>query len=632
MIIQIDDDAQLRKCQEINVYKGTKVYAYPSTIVLTPHNCKFLFFENKAKLLARQNCLDSKLNKWGEYFSFEVATPSPLSLDDIVKQVSCPITLKNDELLDENLHDRAKGFIFGYYLGLYKSTSPHVARMSAIQKRIYDITVAVKNNDGQSNALFNQELADLDNEYASFDSETKRAKSLWKERTKEFGIDENSLIKFLKKYDSEVDVKRKFCDKESIRTRKRFSEYKLWQLDEYSKEIRIHTEYLMEKETPKDMPSDELDVADDFSSVKLNKKDELSILFNRIVTDLLSPATMVTRDDLRLKPADIVTRIEQSARHILQENKKEWERSEERMFFYHLRENISNFKPFNLKEIDNIIWQSLAAFILKGNDFDELVRYLSTNSIPTYQYALALWGATCGYVQLSKGILEASLKEPVQKRLYKTAYSLLYKRKYEETLEAIPTPLPIVASSLEVRVKKIVERTKGHKPSADDEIFIKDALSHADNDAKKFIEAIGRSKMHKGRTLFKTLKKELYPEYNIKTDKRNDKKKDDSPTLFGDFKSIISDKEAVHYIESFLKGNSLKDKVVSLFKDFQKEYQPEGYYFNKPDKYKRNNSEVIEHFVKWCFSKKNELRIQWSKEASELMDKLEKNLLKIYHD
>ncbi len=49
--------------------------------------------------------------------------------------------------------------------------------------------------------------------------------------------------------------------------------------------------------------------------------------------------------------------------------------------------------------------QNLAAFVLKGEDFEELKDYLEANAVEDCRYAFALWGALTGYVSISRKVL-----------------------------------------------------------------------------------------------------------------------------------------------------------------------------------------------------------------------------------
>ena len=75
------------------------------------------------------------------------------------------------------------------------------------------------------------------------------------------------------------------------------------------------------------------------------------------------------------------------------------------------------------------------------------------------------------------------------------------------------------------------------------------------------------------------------------------------PTLWT---SIINDSDASGFVELILDGTPIKATVLANFKHIQKEYQPGGFYANRNDS--RDNSSVIDHFEKWCFSEKNSFR------------------------
>lgn len=75
------------------------------------------------------------------------------------------------------------------------------------------------------------------------------------------------------------------------------------------------------------------------------------------------------------------------------------------------------------------------------------------------------------------------------------------------------------------------------------------------------------------------------------------------PTLWT---SIINDSDASGFVELILDDTPIKATVLANFKHIQKEYQPGGFYANRNDS--RDNSSVIDHFEKWCFSEKNSFR------------------------
>lgn len=94
-------------------------------------------------------------------------------------------------------------------------------------------------------------------------------------------------------------------------------------------------------------------------------------------------------------------------------------------------------------------------------------------------------------------------------------------------------------------------------------------------------------------------------------------------------KSIIDDDNAIEIIKAFSGFDS--HQLLDIFIDFQKSYRS-GYYKKNEDRYRRNNSDVIDHFCKWCLSGKNRKALKRTPENSHKLDELKSYLLQYYHD
>ena len=116
----------------------------------------------------------------------------------------------------------------------------------------------------------------------------------------------------------------------------------------------------------------------------------------------------------------------------MQSANKDWDNSSERLFFNSLRQNIAKSAPFNLQEAPDIIDLSIAAFLLKGEDFESLIRYLEENGVADYKYVLGFWGAACGYVDMPKPYLSPIMKQKESFcQVYKSVDSLLFQSSIE---------------------------------------------------------------------------------------------------------------------------------------------------------------------------------------------------------
>ena len=77
----------------------------------------------------------------------------------------------------------------------------------------------------------------------------------------------------------------------------------------------------------------------------------------------------------------------------------------ERQYINAIFKNVSDFEPFDLNSLKNNELQSIAAFILKGEDWDALVRYVEDNAMADLRYVMALWGAIEGYSSIHKKLV-----------------------------------------------------------------------------------------------------------------------------------------------------------------------------------------------------------------------------------
>ncbi len=442
MVLQIEDDEQLQDVKKVGEFKGCQIFVYYKTIYLNPTNCKLLFFSRQAEVLLNHSCSDSKMSKLVDYFTTKTVEPGRYRLEDLVTGVPYDAE-KYPERSSENAYDKVKGFVCGYYIGAVQSLPSDIARMYAIQKRVYDIAVSIKNNDGKRNAIFNEELERLSREYDSLDPDKKEAQRLWKESFTGYRFPEE-ILKYLKVNKLEGVAKCVFVKQQGLILRTQT----ITNLQAYSDELKIHIQSLILKSNEKNRKfsiKEQLDLSPDYSNVMMYGSDEGSRLFNSVLQNVLWRGLIPSLDRLRTDRENIATQVVIQLKEIVERNKGQWQDSKEQMYFQHLRENISMFSEFKLTEIDDVVMQSVAAFLLKGEDYDGLMSYLRANAIPTYQYALALWGAVSGYVRIPRTIIHGLMGREMFESFYVDLYSVLYGRTLKgklEKKEVLMPPMP----------------------------------------------------------------------------------------------------------------------------------------------------------------------------------------------
>ncbi len=428
LVLQIDDEEQLQNCRTIGKFNKCEVFAFNNTIHINPTNCKILFFSKKAIFLSHQNCMSSKFNKLFKYYKFEIVKTPKYSLDKLVKSINKEVleTITLPTFVDNTI-DKVKGFITGYYLGSKKEMTPETAEIVSKAIQIANIVNARISNRIAEEAikrekkgkyiptnteLIEHQLAKLENELNNNDPAKKKASFLWRKQCSE------EKEEILKEYDVLTEAKNKFIQKEGIIVYKKTNSF--WTEDDYLDYLQKY----IDKLTPikKVNVAKEINVNADFT-FNINDDSDISKLF----IFLLKRISDLNIVDLRTNRTGIVTFF---GRTLGEYYGLRWKESAERMYWGTLKHNVDYASPFDVKATDNIILRSLAAFVLKGEDFVSLVEYLDNNAIAIYKYALAFWGISLGYVKISRTILENDIEE-----LYPQLYKILNKKEIQLKLE-----------------------------------------------------------------------------------------------------------------------------------------------------------------------------------------------------
>ena len=532
------------------------------------------------------------------------------------------------------------------------------------------------------------------------------AKKSWEQFVGNFELPVDKLNLFLKEIGLENKAKIDFCKKEGIVFRKTLSQ----QIDisAYNIELQRHLRAILKEDKEKSLErtdiKKELDVNPDYEFSLLSGTDENSNLFNAILVNIIWGNIIPNFDELRINRLSIATEITKAIKNILESKGQEWQNSEEQLYFHHMRQNIQDFSPFNLEEINNPILKSLVAIVLKGEDFEALLDYLQNNSIADFRYAVAMWGALQGYIRIPRSIFSAFIRNDKLQNLLSDVNEILYRSKLTgelimpqhktQIIENVTSPTTDVSTMITDAEKwmnyirsqaKIAIKGKKHQneliANLENALVANDY--HMDNFL--FISALNEFDWWKPTkngpcAAWRSLQQLICPDYDERTNNTS-KRKEESPSLIKGFwdkgleylgiketednqecalsskkdnknarKQEVSKPKIVHPTFDFDDSNSIiyndnarlllmncnflgqyKQKVVTLFDEFIKSYRS-GYYYLNPQQYKRNNSDVIDHFCKWCLSDKNRQHIYRNNQTSALMDSLKQYLLNIYHD
>lgn len=438
MLVEIEvDNPSSINMSLVGTVQDVQVYATSTAIPITPGNTRLLFFKREHLDYTHHNCADSAKCKLFEFFKERMsviergqAQFTLSSLGELTLPASAPSFSEND-------YDRAKGFLWGYALGAILSKSPEVASLVKIQKRIYDI-VSSSRNDGHMRQPLQQEITDLDKEYSLSDSSAIRAREMWNEHLMGFARSfrcegdtdfPKKLNDVLIALGVETPAKTKFMADKRITLRRPLREYH-GNYEQYSSDLQRHTQDILRQRRNEALSTNLFSALDvdtvEFKSVMLAYDDEKSRLYNLILNHVLWNGSIPSLEDIRINRADVATSVVKAIKAIIEQSGNQWHGSDIQDYYDRMRKNISLFEPFALTANDSSVHQSVAAFLLKGDDFESLKSYLEMNAVDEFRYSLALWGALTGYVSIPRALMEIQLSHSELAEVYNLVTRVLH--------------------------------------------------------------------------------------------------------------------------------------------------------------------------------------------------------------
>ncbi|MBR2196132.1 MAG: hypothetical protein IJ911_11015 [Salinivirgaceae bacterium] len=400
------------------------IYLYGQTLYVNPFNCRLLFFSTEAYKETELRCLDSKTNKLYKYFgkSFvnrnEAKDISNIDFSAFIdKQNDIDELIKNDEILNSQ-----KGFHLGWFLGSGKSITPDLAKLKSIERRAYDYVSAIRNNNGIITPAYRESLIKMDEQYKALDPNIKKAQMLWNERVNLFCSNRDAFEMFLKELNKESELKRAFSDSRKILLRRSFD---IENFESFMTEMTNYTNVLLQT-----------------FQVSYSFYESTSCLYDAILTKLFYDKRFHL-EDLRINRASVTHSFITEIKQFIENNGKDWVGSEAYMYLHSLMLNIIKSEPFDFNSIQDDLLKSVAAFLLKGEDYEEMMSFLLNNAMSEYRYVLGFWGAACGYTDMSRIITKPAFDDDknVMENVYRHICKQVYGIELKGTIQLTDTIL-----------------------------------------------------------------------------------------------------------------------------------------------------------------------------------------------
>ena len=621
MAIEFDDDTQLNY-ETIPKYHNDsyEVLFVNKSLYLTPWNCKILFFSDKARIMSSLIIKESRCVKLGDNFLIDNTLPKEITLSSILNDVTFSDCLKSREIIGKkdnyDIINITKGGIWGNILGHKRSVSPDSANLRILQRRIYDIVASVISNNGNCQSVFYEELVALDKHFRSI--VCRSIEDEWNEKYE--GIEKQ--LHELGVYDV---GKKNFYEKRgfyffSLPTNFSVRDKWLSYRNETIKTIDRHIEQQKEDIIKNDNTFKKI-IVDDY---KLNTDDEfINLVLNLIYNGELNV------EKLRISRVNVIKNIASEIQNHLGEAK--WENSSERKYMLSLYNNIENFEPFSLGDSPNIALISIAAFIMKGENYDDLMRYLEEEGVTDYSYVLTLWGALEGYESLSKGIFKSLLTvenvNSVNTKIWKKWKTYTAFPSYAKNLSSVVNE-STVSNAKEISVlgfdsffeklQELVGDKRAVIISKDKQIY-KRLYNQSGGLSENFLNTIRESKVQK--YVLNAVAKIL---------KGKGKEEKNGVDVFNRNNYFYNDKQAWELIKDLVPDfakNNLKSDLKWFQEELQKPREKRYKYYQQINE--NNNSDTIERFCRLKEKEKNG-KPQAPYFTKELREQIKERLLSFY--
>ena len=129
----------------------------------------------------------------------------------------------------------------------------------------------------------------------------------------------------------------------------------------------------------------------------------------------------------------------------------DWETSEIRAFLNDLRHHLAG-EAFH-QEWDNGLLSSLAAFLVNGDDWEEMLLFMQKKGIYDYRLAFALWGTFVGFADMPRTFTDYLFDQ--ERKYIGDYYDFIYKQIHGRHIQRIITEQPKPKKSMQETIWEI---------------------------------------------------------------------------------------------------------------------------------------------------------------------------------
>lgn len=408
---------------------GHGFYSTDKTIYISPYNCKFLFFTEQDRLVTEslsEHSLDVKLS---DLYIPRMAVVQPSGEYDFskikIKDSAVPV---DTNAVDERLN-RLKGMLYGYYLGAMLSTSKEeVEKLRILQEVQNEFSAIISSGAKYLSSEKEGRLRELSMRW-------EQLSPLYIELTRE-GYDVKKLNSILRKYGARLPINNLGLSHYTIYlTQQPVEGVKNPAMEWIEGEIEKQSNSLL-RYGKKINPEDGAIITNGVDVLNIQIPDHVELVKHWLNT-LLLDSKQTARDNYN--QLDLATMITLSAKVYLGNN---WDGCTERDFLNKLRKHIAG-EAFDV-EWDNGALCSMAAVVLRGDEWDTLLSFMQRKGMYDYRLAFALYGALTGYANMTRDFVDMLFEDKnYGRQVYKEFYGQLLGKDLAPSPNTTPTRIKV---------------------------------------------------------------------------------------------------------------------------------------------------------------------------------------------
>lgn len=632
---------------------GDGFYSTDKTIYITPYNCRFLFFTEQDRLVTEslsEHSLDVKLSDLYIPRMTVVQPPSEYVFSKIM--IKDTVVSGETSAVDERLN-RLKGMLYGYYIGAMLSTiKEEVEKLRILQEVQNEFSAIISAGAGYLSVEKEGRLRKLSMRW-------EQLSPLYIELTGE-GFDVKKLNSILRKYGARLPINNLGLSHYTVYlTQQPVEGVKNPAMEWIEREIEKQSNSLS-RYGKKINPEDGAIFTNGVDVINIQIPDHVELVKHWLNTLLLDSKQTARDSYSKMELADMVT---DSTIDFMGNN---WKESLERVFLNKLRKHIAG-EAFDV-EWDNGALCSIAAVVLRGDEWDTLLSFMQRKGMYDYRLAFTLYGALTGYTNMTRDFVDMLFED---KNYGFQVYKKFYGQLHGKDLMIIENPTITTETSDNTvdRSNNITRRGKTNREEEDKadaplermrsslcQSIVDEIRNHPKYNNTKHEKAcniILQENMTDWTTIEKlcgwktTIIKDVRKKIETISTQNSKRmlKTPMEPTLFNIDEQGLEGSGNHQFKNSIIYSNGvvelikkcpdvlpeIKEDIIRIFVEFQKSYQY-GFYSKNQEKYRRNNSDVIDHFNKWCFYSQNKMRLEYTDANRKSMDALKKFLLEHYSD